>query len=402
MQKNKKILVIAAYFPYPLYSGARIRSYYNAKILKKYYDLDFLCIIEEKIKKDYIKELKKVFNKIFIFTFPSIRFKFNALKGLFSQKPLQVHYFYFKEVQKWIDENFKKYDLIYCNYIRTAEYVKNLKIPKIIDFHDAISRHYRNAIKDAQGFWRLIYFIENGRLLNYELETLKKFDLAFINTQADKEFILKHYSGKDRDIIVLPMGVKNELLKRKFKGKEKNWLSFIGKLDYIPNEDAVLYFAKNVFPYIRKKNKNIKFYIIGANPTKEILELRKEPGIKITGFVEDPYWFLERSKLIVAPIRRGAGIQNKVLEGMVLGKAVIVTPLSASGIPQAKNNQHLVIIDPTRPLEMAKKIVELLNNEKERLRIGGNAKKLILKYYTWERNGQMWLKNIKKILESKA
>jgi len=395
---GKRILVLACYLPYPLFSGARIRSYYHAKILRKIYDLDLLCISDQVIDKNHVKELKKVFRKIFIFSFSSFHFKLNALKGLISRKPIQVHYFYFRKVQDWLDRNYQKYDLIYCNYIRTAEYAKNLHIAKVIDFHDALSKHYQDALKlkEVKGFWQIMYFLEKDRIVRYEAKILKNFDLAFINTQSDKEHILRNAKIKDKEIVVLPMAVKEELINRKLRNQEKNQLSFIGKLNYLPNEDAVLYFAKDVFPLVRKKIKNIEFYIIGANPTERILKLKKYPGIKITGFVEDPYSILEKSKLVVAPIRLGAGIQNKVLEGMVLGKTVIATPKSAAGIPEAKNNQQLIIVDPKKPQQMAKKILELLNNKKERQRIGKNARELILDHYTWAKSGNIWLENLDK------
>lgn len=394
--KDKKILMIYSKIPWPLVGGDRMRVYYLGKILATKYKVDLLCINEGRENPETIEELKKFFHQVFVFSFPKISFFINAFLGFFSKKPLQVHCYYFKKIQKWINKNIGNYDIVFCNHIRTTEYVKNFNIKKIIDFHDALSKNYKSVIKIASGFKKIIYFIENKRLLNYELEILKKFELALITSLVDRSYILNNYQGRDKDILIVPMGVKEELLERKFNGKEENWLTFLGAMTYTPNEDAVLYFTKKVFPKIQRKITNINFYIIGGT-TKKILALKRNPGIIVTELLNDPYYYLLRSKIVVAPVRQGTGIQNKVLEGMALGKTVVTTPVGASGIPEAKNGEHFIVINPQNPDEMANKIIALIESKEERKRIGDNAKKLILENYTWETIGKILLENICKL-----
>ena len=352
-----------------------------AKILAKNYKIDLLTLIESKEEK-YVADLKGVFNNVICFRHRRISEYLGALKALFSSKPLQVGYYYSSPMASWLKENYNNYDLIFCSTIRTAEYLKGLNAKKCIDFIDAISLNYQQAVNNTKGLWRLIYSIENRRLLNYEKEITEDFDLSFITTQKDKDFILKR---EDKKIVVLPNGVKEELLKREFISKEENLLSFLGKMDYQPNEDACVFFAQEVFPKIKKKIPGIDFYIVGMNPTTKVLDLRKINGVKVVGRVDDPYSYLEKSKIIVAPIRFGGGIQNKILEGMALGKTVLTTPVGAGGITEAKDGEHLVITDYDKPEEMAERIIWLLGDGKCRQKIGKAAKKLILEKYTWDR-----------------
>lgn len=389
--------MIYSRIPWPMVGGDRIRVYYIGKILSQKYRVDLLCLNEGKEDLRAIEELEKVFSQVFIFSFPKIFFFLNAFLGFFSKNPLQVHYYYFITIQKWINKNIGNYDIVFCNHIRTTEYVKNHNIKKIIDFHDAISKNYKEIINITGGFKKIVYFIENKKLLNYELEILKKFDLALITSPVDRNYILKNYQEGDKDILVVPNGTKGELLEREFEDKEENWITFLGKLDYPPNEDAVLYFSKEVFPKIKQKFNNLIFFIIGANPGLRILALKNNPSIIITGFLKDPYYYVERSKIVVAPLRVGTGIQNKVLEGMILEKTVVTTPTGASGIPEAKNNEHFIVISPKNPDEMADKIIELMENAEERKKIGDNAKKFILENYTWEKIGKILLENISKL-----
>lgn len=395
-KNNKKILMINSEIPWPLIGGDKLRVYYLGKILATKYETDLLCINEGRANAETIAELKKVFNQVFVFPFPKTSFFINKILGLFSKKPVQVRCFYFRKVQKWIDNNIGNYDIIWCHLIRTAEYVKDIKIKKIIDFADALSKNYKMVIKIARGLKKALYFIEGKRLLNYELEILNAFDLALITSTVDRDYILNKYERRDKDILIIPMGVKEELLEREFNSQEESWISFLGAMSYAPNEDAVLYFTKKVFPKIKKKIANINFYAIGKT-SKKTLSLKGNPGIRITGILRDPYRYLEGSKIVVASLRAGTGIQNKVLEGMALGKTVVTTPTGASGIPEAKNGEHFIVIDPKNPDEMADKIIELMKNDKERKRIGDNAKKLILENYTWEKIGKILLENICKL-----
>ena len=196
--------------------------------------------------------------------------------------------------------------------------------------------------------------------------------------------------------MVIPNGVKEELFARinKFEGKEEDWLVFLGKMNYAPNVDAVTYFAKKIFPLVRKKT-GVRFLIVGNKPIKEVLNLQKIEGVDVTGFVEDPYEYLEKAKVIVAPLRFSAGIQNKILEAMTLRKSVITTSKGARGIT-GKDGKHFVVADGET--NIATKILELLGDEPKRREIGKNAKKLMEEKYRWSIVGEKLLKEIKDVL----
>jgi len=392
----KKVLYLTFRLPSPPEKGGyNLRAFNIGKILAKNYQVDLLTLIENKEEEKYFSVLRKTFNNLIYFYRPKIYQYSGAFRALFSSKPLQVGYYYSPQMASWIKENHKNYDLIFGSEIRTAEYLKGLKIKKCIDFVDAISLNYQQAVKNVKGAWKLIYFFENQRLLNYEREIAKNFDLSFITTKKDKDFILK---GENKKLVVLPNGVKEELLKRKFNGKEENWLSFFGKMDYLPNEDACIFFAQKIFPKIKDKFPNLKFIIVGTSPSKKILNLRKISGVEVTGFVKDPYFYLEKSKIVVAPLRFAGGIQNKILEAMALGKLVFTTPVGAGGIPETKDGEHLIIVDYKNPEEMTKKIVRLLNNEELRQEIGMRARELILENYTWDKVEKKLVENISLII----
>jgi len=107
----------------------------------------------------------------------------NTLKGLFSKDSLQIYYHHFNKLQKWIDQHYNEYDLIFCVHIRMTKYLRNVNnIPRVIDFIDATSINYKEAQNNSTGMWKFIYPIENKRALSYEIKILKEYDKAFITS----------------------------------------------------------------------------------------------------------------------------------------------------------------------------------------------------------------------------
>lgn len=394
---KKKILILCSRVPYPLVGGDKIRVYNTAKVLSNNYKVDLLCINEGKLINEYIEKLRKVFNEVICFSHHPLRFKWNAFKGIFSKKPLQVSYYYFAEIQKWINKRYKDYDLIFCNHVRTVKYIKNAICAKVVDLVDAISMNYERAKKNGEvrGWWKIVYGIESKRLLHYEVRTINKFNKSFIVSEVDRNYLIRYGANKER-IVTIPVAVKDEIINRSSEKKEKEQISFLGKMDYLPNEDAAIYFARNVFPILKKKRKKgLKFLIVGAKPTRKVLRLKKIEGVEVTGFVKDPYEYIEMSKVFVAPMRFGAGIQNKILEAMALRKPVVTTSLGVEGI-NGKDGEHFLVADDSET--MAERILDLLEDGEKRKKIGERARALIEEKYTWNIVGEKLLKEVETII----
>ena len=406
----KKILMISFRFPWPEWRGGfNLRVLRFAKILARNYSLDLLTLIRTKEEKRNVKNLEKekIFNNVFYFSHSGIKEYENAFFGLFSDLPLQINYYFSKSAVDWLEENYKKYDLLYFNTIRTVQRGKKLKnIPKVIDLIDAVSLNYLEARKWNTFFWRLIYKIEIPRLIRYEREILKSnlFDKIFISSEFDKKYLIQNSKIQipSSKLVVIPNGVREELLRKNREQeaenkKEENWISFFGKMDTQPNQDAVCFFAKKIFPKVLKIIPNCYFYIIGINPSARVRSLEKIKNVKVTGYVKNPYEILQKSKVIVAPLRFGAGIQNKVLEAMALKKAVVSSPIAVRGILGIENGKHLEVVDITNPGLWAEKVIELLQDFNKRNEIGSQARKFIEENYRWEKIEEKLLSSLKEV-----
>ncbi len=373
----KKLLFLSSRLPYPPIGGDRLKNFWLLKILSKYFKVHLVSIAEEEIDKNFYKWADEIGITYKVFPKKKYEFILSASKSIFNKHPIQVNYYYFDDVQKYIDYIYKDYDLIFATLIRTAKYVMNLEKPKILEMTDSISLNYKRSAEKTKSFkWKLIYTIETERLINFEKECIKNFDKTLLVNKEEAEFL--HYNDK---VIWLPNGVDEKFFNyEKYNIKYNNYVCFFGKMNYQPNIDAVIWFTENVLPLINN-NKNLKFCIVGAYPTKEIKSLMKKyENVVVTDILPDPYEILKSSLCIVAPMQTGGGIQNKILECMALGTINIVSSLAAKPIGGV-HGEHFLVMD--EPKEIAQTINDIYINPQKYEHIKVKGREFIKNNFTW-------------------
>lgn len=370
----KNILLISSRFPYPPIGGDRLKNHFLIQILKQKYQIHFVCISNVPETEEMRKYCLENFVDYKIFRKTKIDHGISIIKNLFSSKPIQVSYYLFDEIKHFIANKAKECDLVINTLIRTSEYVLNLDNKKILDIVDSIGLNYQFSQKNTKSlFWKFVYKIETPRLLEYEKKCIQKYDCSiFVNYKEATSY--QRYG----QVAWIPNGVDSKLLSyNNHSVTYADCIVFCGKMDYQPNIDAVLWFHEKVFNLL---NKDIKLLIVGSNPSKKIKKLSSS-RIIITGYVENPYTYIESAILSIAPMLTGGGIQNKILESMALGKIVITSNLGALPI-RGSNSSNLLVYKNEKHLAMM--INKIFANPKPYQTIGRNARKFIAKNYTWE------------------
>ncbi|MBP1650322.1 MAG: glycosyl transferase group 1 [Bacteroidetes bacterium] len=372
--KKPGCLLLISKLPYPPVGGDRVKNYNLIRILSRYYALDLVVITEEKPDEASVEFMQRYTNSCKVFLYPKWRFYINALVGLLGKEPIQVSYYYFREVQKYVDGLQEQAAIVIANLIRTAKYVNTSKA-KVLDINDSLAINYKRSIGNVSSlFWKTIYRLEVNRLFAFEQKCIEQFGSTLFVNESEYDY------WKDKgNVHYVPFGVDDKLFSyNQYDMRYSNAITFFGKMDYQPNVDTVVWFAKNV---LEKLDPGIKFIIVGARPSNEVLNLSLNyKNLEVTGFVEDPYLIIASSFLSVAPMQTGAGLQNKVLEAMALGQVVLTNQLAAKPIMHAEDNKHLLLAET--PDEIADRINEIFRDRNKYAHIGQNARELMSRYYT--------------------
>ena len=355
---KKRILVISSKSPFPVQNGAAIRTMQMLRMLSAFYDID---LIYTYTGQDSRSDLDKLCRNVYAFRTSALGMVSRGILGLFISKPLQCSYFYSSKANSFIKNNIYKYYLVFCNNIRTAQYVIDMPCYKIIDYVDAISMNYWGAIKNANLFWKYLNKIEYKRLVCYEKRVLMAFDKHIIISSVDKKFIKSGIVENSKEIFVISNSVPfdEELIVQ----NEDSNLVFVGSMCYAPNIVAVKTFVKFVFPLILNRIPNAKFYIVGSRPVKSVCDLASG-NVIVTGFVNEPKDYLRKATVVVVPMYSGAGVQNKILEAMSIGCCVVTTKIGSEGLECISDGQELFIRSGYN--EMADIIVDLIDDKQQR------------------------------------
>ena len=163
-------------------------------------------------------------------------------------------------------------------------------------------------------------------------------------------------------------------------------------MDIPHNSSAMFYFCEHIWPEVNKRVPNVKFYIVGKNPTKEIMQLeQKYPNIIVTGEVDDVEQIVSDSALMIAPLLFGTGIKTKIIEAMSWGVPVVTNLIGSEGI-NANDKEDLFICYSDE--EMIQNVLLLLSNDQVNEKISRNSIHYVLRHFS----SSVTKKNLKLIL----
>jgi sugar transferase (PEP-CTERM/EpsH1 system associated) len=211
-------------------------------------------------------------------------------------------------------------------------------VPIILDIIDVDSeKWFSYATERRPGF---LYAMEARRLRKLEVRFAEKAALSLFTTRSEEE-LFRSFSPTSPRTAVLENGVDFEYFDpdkvTAAAASGKRNLVFTGTMDYQPNIEAACGFVSGILPELRRADPALEFTVVGRNPPPEVLRLAETPGVHVTGAVPDVRPYLKAAHAVVAPLRIARGIQNKVLEGLAMGKRVFVSPAVAltfdSGLP---------------------------------------------------------------------
>jgi glycosyltransferase involved in cell wall biosynthesis len=253
--------------------------------------------------------------------------------------------------------------------------------PYILDLADSTSLYLHRQAKVAQRLLSKIVVI--GKYLwvrAFERSLLSRATIATVVSPADKEML--ESICRSARIIVVPNGVDSDYFKPAEPPEDDApAIAFHGNMSFEPNILAAKYIYEKILPMIKMSVPDTKFYIIGRNPSTEVLMYKDDNRIVVTGHVPDIRSYLAKSTVVVAPMIAGSGMKNKILEAISMGKPVVTNPLGAEAFDNDLKGCLLIGEDHE---EMANLVIELLKNNAMRTAISNKAREIVKRNYGWE------------------
>ncbi len=365
-----RLLVLLPRFPYPLDQGDRLRAYYQLRDLSQSFEIHLVCTDREPIDADRRAHVLPFCASIQVIHLPLTRVIWNLTVGFFSGLPFQVAYFRHPKAKAALRQLWSKKvpGLLYAQLVRMGANVPD-GLPLYLDFMDAFSAGFQRRAERTRGIVGWLAGWEAKRLKRYEQKMRARAKGCSIISEQDAAAL----GGKGIDIV--PNGVGETYLAKLPAMAPRYDLIFSGNMGYDPNVKAGLILGHEILP----KLEGATLCLAGSRPAASLRALESQK-LEVTGFVDDLRPYLKSSKLFVAPLFTGQGLQNKLLEAMAVGLPVLTTPQCAAALG-AEHQVQLWTASTVEEFVTASQ--QLLADEALRGRLAAAGRALVAERFSW-------------------
>jgi len=381
------LLFLCHRLPFPPDKGEKIRAFRILMHLARDFRIHLGCFIDDEADVPHVKALEPYCASLGWFRRSPRNDKFKALVGLLKGSPLTVATFASAPMQAWVNACLarEKPEAIFVYSSAMAQFVPQRANARLImDFVDVDSDKWQQYAKTARPPMKWVFQRESGKLLAFDRRVAAQAEASIFVSETEADLFRALSPETAIGTYAVANGVDCEFFSpahsfpTPYQGIGPH-LVFTGTMDYRPNTDAVTWFAEEILPKIQELRPEATFTVAGAKPTRSVLALGARRGITVTGRTADIRPYIAAADIVVAPLRIARGIQNKVLEGMAMAKAVITTSQGLEGIA-AIPGRHLVVADT--PDDFATAVQQMTPERAEIL--GRAARRLMEDAYGWE------------------
>ena len=374
-----KIFVLLPRIPYPLEKGDKLRAFNQIKQLAKHNEI-VLCALNDNPKvseQDAFHALQPYCQSISFIKINKAQILLGLVRAFFKGLPMQCGYFYNRKAAKKVNALIAKHhpDILFGQLLRTAEYIRHKDTPKAIDYQDIFSYGMKRRADIASWITRPIFNMEYRRLKRYEADIFDDFDVRSIISEPDR--VLFPHPKRD-EILIVPNGVDHDYFKPQEQEKRYD-LVFTGNMSYPPNVNAVEYLSNEIMPLVWKTLPETTLYIAGASPDPKVKKAASQ-HIIISGWLDDIRTAYAQSRIFIAPMRIGTGLQNKLLEAMSMHLPAITSPLANASLGAKPDVEILV---GSNAEEMAQHIITLLTDTQKAEQIAQAGYDFTNRVYDW-------------------
>lgn len=351
----KPLLFLSQRIPYPPNKGDKLRSFAVLKHLSRRYQVHLGSFIDDPDDWRHVDALRAYCADLCCVGLHSRWGKVRSLAGFVNGRSLSEIYFHSHGLVRWVRRVMREvrpetaflYSSVMGRYLPTADGARPARM--VMDFVDVDAVKWRQYADMHAWPMSAVYRREHRKLLDFDRGVAARCDAGiFVSPQEAALFrsLAPESAGKIHAIsngVDLAFFSPAETTEAPYDTGSRA-VVMTGAMDYWPNIDGARWFASEVLPSIREKVPAATFFVVGANPSTEVQALAERPGVVVTGRVPDVRPYLAHAAAVVAPLRVARGIQNKVLEGMAMGRVVVTTPQGFEGI-EAEPGRDLLVAE---------------------------------------------------------
>jgi polysaccharide biosynthesis protein PslH len=362
------ILYLAHRVPYPPNKGDKIRALWEIKSLSVSHNIDLFCFYDHDEDRHSIDALRPYCRECYVEPLSWWRSRMQALSAVVRKKPFSLAYFYSNSMATQVKAAIatQRYDAILCFGSAMAGYVEGeCAGPGVLDMVDVDSAKWAEYAQDSVPPLRWLWRQEARLLGDYEREAAARFARTLLCTDAEAD-LLRRSSPNEKIDVLRHMVDTAYFDPQKVEVPEhiaalQPYVLFAGSMDYAPNIDAVEWFYRNALPLMRREMPELRFVIVGRNPSRSVRELARDAAaVTVTGTVPDVRPYFRAAAGTVAPMLLARGVQNKILESLAMGVPVAASSRAAIAFPREVVSSIVVEDDASA---LARKLVGIIRNE---------------------------------------
>jgi len=275
------------------------------------------------------------------------------------------------------------FDLVVCDFLPPlVNMPRRLPCPAVLFTHNVEAEIWRRHAENAGNpLSRALMAQQHRRMLRFEGDALSRFDLVLAVSDSDARTFARLYPDRlRRPVHVVQTGVDTGFFTPSPAEPLRTHMVFTGSMDWLPNEDGMTYFCREILPRVRQMEPDATLSIVGRTPTPAVRRLAEIPGVEVTGRVDDVRPHIARGAVYVVPLRIGGGTRLKIFEAMSMAKAVVSTSVGAEGLPVTHGHDIDLADEPSR---FAHAVVRLMRDANARQAIERAARQLVVERYDW-------------------
>jgi glycosyltransferase involved in cell wall biosynthesis len=410
-----KVLWLNAGLLLPLDKGGKLRTWHLMRHLATRHDVTFLSFEEPGQRPADRDGMREVCNTLA--TVPRAdaakgtwRFYADAARYLLDPVPYAVAKYRSAAYRERLEALLRRerFDIVVCDFLPPLVNMPTaLPCPAVLFTHNVEAEIWRRHAENASNpVSRRLLRQQWHRMLQFEGSALRRFDLVLAVSDADARTFARLYPGTLRAPVHIvhtgvdtayfsPAKAGHDDFRRAEPGQRDGardgrsvglqpdphpHLVFTGSMDWLPNEDGMLFFVRDILPRIRAQEPAVTLSIVGRSPTPAVRRLAEQAGVDVTGRVEDVRPHVAAATVYVVPLRIGGGTRLKIFEAMAMAKAVVSTTIGAEGLPVTPG-ANIVLAD--EPEAFADAVVRLVRDRDERRRLETAARRLVVDRYDW-------------------